>query len=529
MSQFPYSSDYTNKDYDAIRARTFNLIKSVFPTWSDTQVDNFGNILVESFGFIMDVLCFTMDQWAREGRFGTAVLRKSMIDLAKLIDYVLPGATAATADVVITLENASALVGKVTSVGNVAVVLSTDEITDPVTGEIISPLPFEIDVITGSGTFVWENSISQPSYSVASTGLSDQSVFLPFTPFLENSEVVSTPTQGTFTRVDSFYDSVPTDTHYRVQVDQSNQAKIIFGNDINGVIPIGDIEFSYRTGGGSDGNVEPLALKKVVGSFVDTVGTTAYLSCSNALAATGGLPREEVSGARVNAPRSIRTINRTVAREDYEINAERVPEVGRSLMLTSNQSTGIDENAGLLFVVPATGGTPSQSILDDVLTMCTVTYPNTTTFQLSVRPPNYLTIDVYAVVWLHKNVVPSAAKAAVNTALTDYLAPMILAGSSLIGETVEIDETDVTLAAGMPNPFVDFGFNYKDVDGNLAGEIAFSDIFNIVRDVASIRKVGAGTSDFTLNGLHDDIALDNWEFPIFGELTLINGDTGTEI
>lgn len=510
MTILPSNRDYTDKDFEAIRARTFSLIQSVFPKWSNLAVSNFGNILVESFGWILDVLTFYQDQHAREGRWGLAVLRRSMINLAKLINYQIPGAAAATADVVVTILNPDVLTGTIVAVTGVPVVVKTEDAVDPIRGELISPLPFQITVTAGSKTFVWEHLLTQPRHTVASTGLADQKIPLPFVPFLDDdSEVVQTASQGVFTRVDTFYNSGPTDTHYRIAVDQGDRAEVIFGDGTNGVFPVGNINIDYRTGGGAFGNVEQETLKKLEGNFVDSVGTAAYLSASNAVAAEGGLPREEVEATRINAPESIRVLTRTVAREDYEINAEKVAGIGRSLMLTSNEDVVIDENTGNLYIVPSTGGIPSQGLLDAAEYNCTVEYPNTITFQLFIKPVSYLTINVQAVVFLVDGAVPSTVKTAVTTNLEDFFVPM--------------------LASGAKNPNVDFGWNYKDVEGNPAGEIAFSDVHNVVRDTAGVRKVGSGLADFTLNGVHSDAAIPNWQFPKLGTIMLINGDTGTAI
>ena len=56
--------------------------------------------------------------------------------------------------------------------------------------------------------------------------------------------------------------------------------------------------------------------------------------------------------------------------------------------------------------------------------------------------------------------------------------------------------------------------------------IALSDVFNVVRDVAGVRKVGDGPDDFLLNGAREDVPIDVREFPALGEVTLLNGDTG---
>lgn len=505
----PPSYDYTDKDFEAIRERTFNLIRSVFPDWSDEAVANFGNLLIEGFSFILDILTFYQDQQAREGRMAFVQLRRNMIALCKLIGYELPSATAASADVLLTISNADVLTGTVTP-ASTPVVVQTEEITDPIKGEIQGAVSFNLSLGETSKIFQWQHSTTQSPYVVASTGRADQEIVLPFGPFLDGSEQVSTPTQGSFTRVDSFFNSGPTDLHYRVQIDQNDRATIIFGDGKNGAIPVGNITTLYKTGGGIYGNVEPNSLVKVLGKFTDSVGREAYIIATNALEATGGYPREEVDAARVNAPESIRAINRTVAREDFEINAKRVDGVGRALMLTSNEDAVIGENRGKLFIVPTTGGTPSSLLLEQVEDILTLPppdgYPHTLTFQLEVLPAAYKSIDHECTIWLREGFVPSEVKASIQANLEDYYEPL--------------------LASGEPNPNVDFGYYYKDSTGAPAGAIPWSDIFNVIRDTAGVRKL---EHTMKLDGVTDDVQINNWEFPALGLLTVINGETATAI
>jgi len=507
MTILPAAADYTNKDFDALRARLFDLIRSVFPSWTDDAVANFGNILVEGFCFIGDVLTYFQDNQAREGRFAFVQVRKNMIALAKLIDYQLSGAAASSCDVVLTLDNAAALTGTVLVPAGTPI--KTGEVTDPVIGELENDVT--IVVATGYASGVWRNWQTQPTYQRASTNLPDQEFTLPFAPFLEGSQVVSTPTQGVFTKVDNFLQSTATDKDYMLLVDQYDKGAIRFGDGRNGEIPVGTISVDYKTGGGLVGNVEPNSLVKVVGSFTDTSPTPvkAYISVNNALAADDGVGREEVDAARENAPASLRVLNRTVAREDYEINAKRVTGVGRALMLSSDEDPGIEENHGRLYIMTSGGGIPSQSLMDQVYTMVTTTYPRTITFQLEVFSVVFLPINVGATIWIREGYDASDVKEAIEDALSDYFSPL--------------------LADGAQNPDIGFGFEYKDADGLPAGEIPWSDVFNVVRDVEGVRKVGSGDTEFTLNGLHDDVSIPNHKFPSLGTVSLINGDTSTAI
>jgi len=511
VSILPENYDYTDKDFDAMRSRLIDLAKSVFPEWTDFEIANFGNVILEMFAFVLDVLIYYQDNQAPEGRWGFVQLRRNAIALAKLIGYELSGASAATADCTITLANGP-LAGDVpVPLGSV---IQTLEVTDPIKGEIIGWDGSGDPVIPAGSLTVdvqWEHSLTKQTV-FTSDGLADQEKFLPFSPYLDGSIEISTTSYPTgWTEVDNFLESGPNDLHFTVSVDQNDHATIGFGDGTNGKIPPdGDtITADYKTGGGLEGNVDAASLVKLVGTFSDSLGNPAYLRSTNAAAAAGGAERETVEAARSLAPQSLRVLNRTVAREDYEINALRVPGVGRALMLSSNEDTGISENHGRLYVIPSSGSTPSAALKASVLAMVTETYPNTITFQVEVLDPAYLDVDVRATIWLREGYSATAVKAAIQAALVDWFEPL---------------EDD-----GTANANVDFGYNYKDADGNPAGEISWSDIFNVVRDVPGVRKIGAGPDDFLLNGVSDDVPISNHQFPRLGTVVLINGATSTQI
>lgn len=66
----------------------------------------------------------------------------------------------------------------------------------------------------------------------------------------------------------------------------------------------------------------------------------------------------------------------------------------------------------------------------------------------------------------------------------------------------------------------------KDADGNPSGEVAWSDVFNVIRDTEGVRKIGDLHGDLKLSGLPADVKLAIKEFPVLGTVTLVNGDTG---
>jgi hypothetical protein len=233
------------------------------------------------------------------------------------------------------------------------------------------------------------------------------------------------------------------------------------------------------------------------------------ISVTNPAPASGGADRQTVASAKLLAPQSLRALTRTVAREDFEINARRLAGVARALMLTSNEDPTIAENTGILYVIPeaqAPGAMPTPALKNLVLRQVTEVYPCTLTFQVSVQDPVYKTIDVAARVFLKQGFAGSDVRDRVRANLAAYF---------------RVNEPD-----GTPNPLVDFGFNIKDADGNAVGEITWSDLFNVIRDTPGVRKMGDSRLDLTLNGLPADVRLNVREFPVLRTVTLVNGDTG---
>lgn len=496
------STDYTDKDFDALNARLENLITSAFPTWTDFDRANFGEILKELVAFVGDVLTKYQDNQAAEAFLGRVTQRKNILALCKLIGFTPRGNTASEVELAVSL--AVALAGSTTIPARTR--MKTESTANPVVFETLA------DVVIPAGSIgpilVQAENAELREEVFSSTSLPNQEVRLTGTPYLDNTiEVVAA--NGTFAQVENLLESASDDRHFTIVVDQNDRALVRFGNGTSGAIPSGTITATYKVGGGSSGTVEMDKVTKVDGSFSDDLGNAARVLVTNPEASTPALNRQTVDEIRTIAPSTLRVQNRTVSREDYEINAKRVAGVARALMLTSDQTEGIDENAGILFIVPVGGGTPSDALKEAVHTMCTVTYPNTLTFDLSVQNAPYAVVNVEAVVWLTKGAKAGTVDAAIRNRLARAFA-------------IKPTESDIEegLTVG-----VDFGYYLTTEDGD-PGVLAWSDVFNIVRDSAGVRKVDAGPAGFLLNGVKADFEIGLQSFPVLGTVTLLNGETG---
>lgn len=493
------STDYTDKDFDALVVRCRNLIRGVFPEWTDEDVADFGNILVELFCFVGDVLTKYQDNQAAEAFIGRATQRRNMLAICKMLNFTPRGSTASQVDLQVTCTP--------TPVGSVTIPVRTRARTEAVTNPTVFETLSEFIIPAGSPgpyTITAENA-EMKSELFTSLGKPNFEIKLGSAPFIDESLSIVAG-NGSYEIVSDFLDSTATSRHCTVTVDQNDRATVRFGNGINGAIPAGTITAEYKIGGGTAGRVEATAVRRLEGTFSDSFGNAVTLQITNPQPSSLALDRQTVEEIRVAAPRSVRVLTRTVAREDYEINALRVAGVSRALMLTSDQDPAIAENSGALFIVPTGGGVPTQALKDAVLEMVTVTYPNTLTFDAAVYDPVYLTVNIYAVVFLRRGVAAATAKAAI---LADLAAAFAISS----------EESDATLDG------IDFGYNLRDADGNQDGSIAWSDVFNIIRDATGVRKISDEENGLLLNGESDDLPIEPRQFPILGTVTLINGDT----
>ena len=513
MALLAQNLDYSDKDLDSLRVRLQALISAVFPTWTDFNVANFGNILIELYAFVGDTLGFYQDNQAGESRITTATQRKNLLALCKLIGFTPTGATAAQFIVILTLTSGPPTGSVTLAQGTVC---KTADITSPVLFELLAPAVFSAGLTPPIVTATVENSQTQ-SDAFDSTGLANQSYVLSQTPYLDLS-AAPVAGDGPYTQVDNFLDSGPGDQNFVVVVDQNSAATIVFGNGVSGKIPVGTIIIGYKTGGGSAGNVQAGAISQIPGFFADSFGNPVQVSVTNPGAASLlGLDQQSNQQIQMFAPQALRALNRTVAREDFEINAQKPPVMGvaRALMTTSNEDQGVQENSGILYIIPPGGGQPASALLAQVKNQfistptSPATYPSTLTFRLAVQGPNYLVVNVFAVVWFAAGVLPASGGAAIRAALASYFA--------------------ITLPDGTPNPNVDFGYNMQNALGEPIGTVSLENVLGACKGASGVTRVGGLPTDFTLNGAHADLPIGVTQFPSLGTVTLINGIDGSSV
>jgi baseplate J-like protein len=496
------SLDYSDRDFDSLRARLIALARSAFPAWTDFEVASFGTTLLELFAFVGDVVGYCQDNQAAESRLSTATQRKNVIALARMLGYKLHGAAAATADVILSAERvpgADVILPEGT-------VVRTPEKRDAIEFRLVAPVTIRAGQAPPEAPGIAEHAELREQ-RVDARGLPGLEVVLERTPYLDGSLQIDTPL-GEYAEVETLLGSTPMDRHVTAAVDENDRATLRFGDGRQGLPPQGPVRIRYKTGGGDRGNVDPGQISVVEGNFSDAHGHSIQLRVRNPSKAAGGVDRQSVDRAKQLAPLSLRALNRSVAREDFELHATNVPGVARALLLTSNEDVAVPENSGDLVIVPTGGGPPTQPLLDEVLRQVTVVNPCTLTFQVRVLPAEYILVNVTTRVFLRPGARPSDVAEAIRSALSQRFA--------------------VADARGVPNPAIDFGARLRQ-EGELVGTLAWSDIAALVIDRSGVRKLDDGQQGLLLNGFPQDVELATRQFPVLGTVRIFRADTGDEL
>ena len=464
-----------------------------------------------------DVLAFNLDAASREAKWGTATQLRSILRLAKQIDYRPKGASAATATE--TISAADTLLANVLIPAGT--IIQTKDST-PVEFQTLEDITLTPSAT--SDTTDVENS-KTVSDSLESTSDPFQTLDLGQVPYLSGSLVLTT-SQGTWTLVDNFLASTASDLHYTLDIDAQDRGTVMFGDGTTGAKPTGTVGLVFKIGGGAVGMVAADSITDVQGSFFDALGNRVELTATNAAKTVGGSEKEAAATIKVRAPAFIRAGNRTVGRTDFEFRARGAAGVGRALLLTRQEDDSVDLNSGLLWVVPQGLGFLTPTIRS-AITAEFVKYPYAPSFNLQIMDPWYLDIAITARIYLQGSAKKGVVKTAITKALKDFFA---LTTTNSLGNTID-------------NPNVDFGYYYQDGNGVPTGLLPYADLFALVEGIPGVRKVGGNPEDFLLSSVltntqgstgvdilvHKDLAFGIQQFPRFSKILLTDGDTDSSI
>ncbi len=368
--------DYMARDYESLLAAMYAQIPSKLPQWNDFANEaDFGNVLLELFAHLGDILSYYQDRVANESFLGTARTRRSVIEHLRLIGYKLATAVPAAANLSVTVP---AAVNTVVTINQGDAFATKSQKTKPsIRFEYAREAPLTIDFstlavdpVTGKKTFndlpVEEGRLIKAERIGTSDGTPNQRyplahpglILRPIGVTQTTSRDVVLVTQlgaviTLWTLQDTLAFSRAGQNDYVIEIDDQDAATVMFGDGAFGAIPANgsQIVATYRSGGGTAGNTPAGTIQTIVGApQLALLGAQV----SNVEAATGGADRETIERAVQHAPAVFRSLKRAVTAADYEALALSFKGVGKV------RATATGWNTVTLYVAPEGGGKVSD-------------------------------------------------------------------------------------------------------------------------------------------------------------------------
>ena len=117
-----------------------------------------------------------------------------------------------------------------------------------------------------------------------------------------------------WTEIADFAYAGPNDNVYTTSIDENGYTHIYLGNNQNGRTPVpgAQVTATYRTGGGSRGNIPVNTPNLALSAPISNV-----VSVANPVAGSGGVDSETIDHARASAPSSLAAQDRDVTAQDF--------------------------------------------------------------------------------------------------------------------------------------------------------------------------------------------------------------------
>jgi len=469
--------DYTSRDFAALKADLIALIKErTGTTWNPTDYSDLGNVLVETFAYMGDIMSHYLDRIANETTIDTAIQRKTLLSFAKLYDYIISGPTPATVNVTFTNVSSNTIdipigtqVMAPLSFGTYAEVYfeTTSSATAVAPGaQITLPCQEGKTVNTDKPDLIDSTyNLALPANLGSSDGSANQTFYIAETGVVNNSITVYVGQGvafGSWSYTDNLLEAGPVDRVFTVAPNEDGTVSIVFGDNVNGAIPPSGqlVSASYKISTGAAGNIKSLSITELTffpGNLDPQV--TTYFTVSNSAPATGGADADSATNIKNKIKAAVITRRRAVTLADYGYLANLAEGVGKA-----NASSSVYTNVNL-YIQPmndglAATGYPQANIIGTSTTGTAVTFatdvdhgfaigntinisgvtpvaynlqgavitavPTTSSFTVASTVTSTYTLGGLAI-----SLTPTSAWTNLSSAVQTYMADKILAGTSL--------------------------------------------------------------------------------------------------
>lgn len=353
---------YLDRSYKNIKTSILNRVKALVPEMTDLGETNLFVILVSIFSGLIEQVNYYIDNIAREMYITTARRYSSIIKLTRLIDYRVRAKVSAKVDIRITAMGTNGL--PVNLLNNY--IIPTGTTFSDSSG--IEFTTFRSVTIFANSSFaiVGARQSSLVTNNAIGNTISEQNQRFRLSDDYEHGTLQITISSETWELRETLAFSGPNDKHFIVDINEYKEAYVIFGDGVNGMIPVaGQIIYAtYYETKGINGNIDANTINVLVSNLTLPIQEpqVSYFSIINSVASSGGVNEEDLERIRRHAPLSLRTLDRAVTRRDYKDIAELIPGVGKAEIKVDNITKKV-----IVYVAPEGGGTATNELLQMVV------------------------------------------------------------------------------------------------------------------------------------------------------------------
>ena len=414
--------DYTSRDYLSIRDDLLALIPTFAPQWTNRDPADFGIVLLQMFAYMGDLQSYYIDRAGNEAFISTASKRSSILRHASLLDYQPTQSTPAIVQLTFTNNSDPAESIVVPAKSRVAT-------TTTVSGEnaqIIFETNTAITVPGGAAPNNTASVIATQGFTIEDEIVTGQATGQPNQVYpLENTSVIEDSVSVTidgvvYEKTQYLIDAPGTTPAFTTVTDADGLTYVQFGDNIGGRIPPLNktIYATYRVGGGTEGNVSAGSLTEIVTGF------SSGLTVTNQSAAAGGEDPESTDSIKVNAPLSLKSLNRAVSLSDYASLTLQVSGIAKANATSEAYSSVI-----VYFAPFGDRGVESDNVTPTAIFSALRTNvanylqgkaPANTS--VTIAPPSYVAVDIKLAVTVLPQYRQSSIQAAVTSAINEILA-----------------------------------------------------------------------------------------------------------
>jgi len=323
--------DYVDYDFDRLVTQLTNRLKAT-DTWKDTYRSSTGQMLIELYAYIGNLVLYYIERRAEESYLETAQLRSSVINLVRLINYNPKRKVSAIGVLKFTIDATRAYKVYIpqyteckTSAGAKYLVSEDAVILVGATNVTVSGIQGQLINITlsSSGT-------ANQEYQIADDSVENTNLFV-----YVDGEI--------WTEVSSFTSSTSTSKEYRVRSELDGTITVLFGDDVFGKSPAlgSTILLKYIKSTGVNGNVyETDKITSITGTIYDgnDVAVTD-ITVTNEDVFIGGDDAEDIETIRSEAPKVFKTGDRAVTKTDFISIIENYAGVANANVWGENEET----------------------------------------------------------------------------------------------------------------------------------------------------------------------------------------------